>query len=161
MKRAVAGFSLIELMTTIALLAILAMIAGPFTSAWSDRAKLHDAEGILNQGIGRAKAAALRNRYGIVDGEPAATLCLSSDNLLSLHEATDKITPASCDTPTIWQTRVPASVSITLTSDASALACLSFDGRAAFATVDVGSDCASSTALTLATGGEHVEQVFN
>ncbi|SDW62008.1 prepilin-type N-terminal cleavage/methylation domain-containing protein [Pseudomonas kuykendallii] len=161
MRRQARGFSLIELMISVALLAFLVLIAGPFTSAWSNGAKVRDAEGVLNQGIGRAKAAALRNRYGIVDGKPAATLCLSDSNLLSLHEANDKDTPATCLTHSPWQAQLPASVSVTLTADASTLSCLSFDNHAAPASASVPSGCSSSTALTLAAGGENVALVFN
>ncbi|WP_313517377.1 prepilin-type N-terminal cleavage/methylation domain-containing protein [Pseudomonas sp.] len=161
MKRAARGFTLIELMITVALLAFLVLIGGPFTAAWSNGAKVRDAEGVLNQGIGRAKAAALRNRYGIVDSKPAAILCLSSDNLLSLHEADDKDTPATCATHSPWQAQLPASVSVTLTAGTTTLSCLSFDSHAAFASVSVPGGCSSSTALTLASGGENADLVFN
>ncbi|MBM7062773.1 prepilin-type N-terminal cleavage/methylation domain-containing protein [Pseudomonas sp. UL073] len=155
MKRA-GGFSLVELMITVALLGVLVMIAGPFTAAWSNSAQLRDAEGHLNQGLGRAKAHALRNRYGMIDSQPAALLCLGQDRRLSLHEAASASTPASCSSPQIWSAQMPERVSVQ--SNGTAFACLAFDAKGRPAAL---SGCSTSQTFALTAGSDNVSVTFN
>ncbi|CAD5108228.1 pilus assembly FimT family protein [Zestomonas carbonaria] len=151
-----AGFSLVELMIVVTLLGVLLMVAAPFTAAWSDSAQVRDAEGLLNQGIGRAKAAALRNRHGMIDDQPSALLCLDGDKMLSLHEAAGTGSPASCDAPRQWSAQLPQRVAVQ--SGGSDFACLGFDARAM--PIDLGG-CADNQTLALSAGSEHVSVTFH
>ncbi|MCY1267955.1 hypothetical protein D9M68_216870 [compost metagenome] len=150
------GFSLIELMIVVALIGILAMIAGPFTMAWSDSAQARDAEGLLNQGIGRAKATALRNRYAMIDAQPAALLCLSPDKLLSLHEAAAAGSPASCASPPLWSAQLPERVAVQ--SAGGDFSCLALDTKALPTHL---SGCSTSQTFALKVGSEDVSVTFN
>lgn len=154
MKRA-GGFTLVELMVTVALLALLTMLAGPLTAAWSNSAQVRDAEGLLNQGLGRAKANALRNRYGMIDSQPSALLCLSQGGQLSLHEAASATSPASCTSPQLWSAQLPQRVSVQ--SSGAAFSCLAFDTRGLPTSV---SGCSTSQTFALSAGSEHVTVTF-
>ncbi|AYC31435.1 prepilin-type N-terminal cleavage/methylation domain-containing protein [Pseudomonas cavernae] len=150
------GFSLIELMITVALIGVLLMIAVPFTGAWSDSAQVRDAEGLLNQGIARAKAHALRNRFGIIDDKPAALLCLGQDKRLSLHEAASADSPASCSSPSVWTTQLPKRVAVQ--SGGADFSCLAFDAKATPTSL---SGCSQGLTFALAVGSENVTISLN
>ncbi|UVE17290.1 prepilin-type N-terminal cleavage/methylation domain-containing protein [Pseudomonas sp. LS44] len=155
MKRQ-AGFSLIELMITIALIGLLAMLAGPFTISWSNSAQVRDAEGVLSQGIARAKAHALRNRYGVIDAQPVAALCLDPNRRLSLHEAASADSPASCSSAQIWSAQLPAQVSVQTAG--ATFSCLAFDSKAM---VLASGGCSTNQSFALAAGSEHVTFTLN
>ncbi|MNO43262.1 Fimbrial protein precursor [compost metagenome] len=147
-----AGFSLIELMIVVALIGILVGLAAPFTSTWTDSAQVREAEGLLNQGIGRAKAIALRNRFGMIDSQASALLCLSQDNLLSLHEAASAGSEASCASPQTWSAQLPRRVA--LQNDGADFDCLALDARA----LPLGKNgCSTSQSFALSAGKEHVD----
>lgn len=59
--RGPAGFTLIELMVTIAILALLLLLAMPFTRHWVDGVKQMRTRNLLVEGVGQARALALRN----------------------------------------------------------------------------------------------------
>ncbi|MDM9650224.1 prepilin-type N-terminal cleavage/methylation domain-containing protein [Pseudomonas wenzhouensis] len=103
------GFTLVELMIVIALIAILAMAASPFTSEWSNSAQRQAAKNNLVMAYGQAKAAAIRN---------------DCSTAIQLEFGTS--IAVKCGTDTLWQANTPTGVSITLSSGASPL---SFDNR--------------------------------
>jgi len=153
------GFSLVELMVVVAVMALLGLLSAPMTQGWSDSAQLRQAEGRIDQGLGMARALALRNRYGIVDGQPVALLCLSSANLLTVHAAEDEDTPATCDSTSSWQSQVPSRVSVL--HDGSDFSCLGFDSHGDFASNSLPSGCSSDSSLLLSVGSENVSRTFN
>ena len=55
------GFTLIELMVTLAILAMLLLMAAPLAADWVHGARTLQARGTLVQGFAHAKALALRN----------------------------------------------------------------------------------------------------
>jgi len=133
MKRAMQGFSLIELMVTLALMAFLLFLGAPLTSAWNDGAQQQTAASLLREGIGRAKAQALRNPGGVVNAEePAAALC-QIDQTLSLHRinkpnsGTASVDCSSSAT-VIWTAQLPSKATIKL-SDDSNFTCSAFNNR--------------------------------
>lgn len=95
------GFTLIELMIVILIAGLLMLVAAPFTSKWTASAKITEAQGVLNQAISRAKAAALRNPIGIarVDKagaiQVAAAVC-NTGGRVEVLVASGVNTPAGC-----------------------------------------------------------------
>ncbi len=119
------GFTLIELMITIAIFGILLAIGAPFTKAWSDSAKQREAAGVLKQGISRAKATALRNPEGARDDVAAAALCRSGQTLKLFKMATS-VDCTSSATP-LWTAQLPASVGVKV--GGSDVSCVAFNSR--------------------------------
>lgn len=96
------GFSLIELMTTIAIMAFLALLGAPLTRDWVDGTKQMQARNALLEGVGYARALALRNPLHLADDAPIALLRVSRGR------AHIDLTGVG----TAWQTDLPSSVNL-------------------------------------------------
>ena len=145
------GFTLVELMVTIALLAFLLMIAAPYTSAWANNARLLEGQRILEEGIGRAKALALRNPNGrtVEDSTPAALLCLDSTNrTLSLYAPAG----TSCTGTARWTARLPNGFAAKVGTQN--LASLPFDNRGLLVAASASPSMSSTRTLSLSVGQE-------
>ena len=64
-RRPMRGFTLIELMITIAVLAVILAIAIPYVEIWMVRARIQSAAGKLQQDINWAKGYAIRSGYPV------------------------------------------------------------------------------------------------
>ena len=67
------GFTLIELMVTLAILALLLLVAAPLAGDWASGTRTHQGRATLVQAYAQAKALALRNPCGIDDGSVVVT----------------------------------------------------------------------------------------
>ena len=75
------GVSLIESMLAIAISGWLLVSGFPLTQGWVASTRVRDAQGVLAQGVSRAKAVALRNPGGVSGNAAAAMLCLDGGQL--------------------------------------------------------------------------------
>lgn len=172
------GFSLVELLVVVALLAFLVMLAVPFTSSWGASAKLLDTENQLHQGVGRAKALALRNYAGMTSNQAAAKLCLknnTSDNTLELNLYQAKTTPPdvpnkpakcySADQELVWQANLPNQVNIKIKSISSNqavdFACLAIGSRGLQIDLVDSDNCQKGSEYTLSIGDDNVKVTVN
>lgn len=73
-RRRTAGFTLMELMVTIAIMAFLLSVGLPFTRMWVDGVRQMQARNQLLDGIGQARALALRNPASLASDQPVAML---------------------------------------------------------------------------------------
>lgn len=73
-RRRAAGFTLMELMVTIAIMAFLLLAGLPFMNAWVDGVRQMQARNQLLDGIGQARALALRNPASLAADQPVAML---------------------------------------------------------------------------------------
>jgi len=142
------GFTLIELMVTVTVLAILSSMAIPFTSQWVDKNHVSQTESQLAEGFGRGKAAALRNRQAILQGNAASLVCLEAGKL-SLHEGVEGVASAKCNSTATWVATLPDNVSIRDSN--GPIACIAFDNKGLQITPDDVS-CSRQTLLTVSRG---------
>lgn len=98
-----AGFTLFEAMVTIAILAFLLAVALPFTKGWIDGVRQMQARNRLLDGIGQARALALRNPASLAADRPVAMLRVADG------EAQVVMPPAN--TP-VWTTQLDEAVAL-------------------------------------------------
>jgi len=150
-SRAQRGMSLIELMVTVTLMCIIALVGVPLTKAWVDSAHQREAAGILAEGLGRARALAMRNPGGIADpAQPGAFVCLTGSTVAVARP--DQST--ACGKGTLaWSASLPIGSSIALPGKA-AFHCVAYSARGAALAVDVASaTCTTPTTLIEAHAG--------
>lgn len=73
-----AGFSLIELIITLALVSFLLLMGGSLTSAWIDRSKVDNAAAMLKSATSFARSAALRNKDNLASDSLAIAVCIQT-----------------------------------------------------------------------------------
>ena len=72
------GFTLIELMITIALFSILLMLGSSLTRTWVDRSQVNSALTTFKTAVTQAKASALRNTNNQLISNSSVSVCLDS-----------------------------------------------------------------------------------
>ncbi len=124
------GFTLIELMVTIAIMTILMLLAIPLTMSWVNSAQVGETKSLLMQGFGHAKSVALRN--------PDAIKASDSDRVAGL-KLIDGATLLVCKgDPTlgacaegggnlVWQTDLTRGTGVNVTFNSSNSATVALD----------------------------------
>lgn len=132
MSRRVAGFSLVELMVTLAVMAVLAAAGTPFAREWIDSNRQMQARNLMWEAVSQARSLALRNPAQATTGAVSARL-QRDDRALQVLRADG--------TEVLWRGELPRNVQIKLTgaadfADADALsaaaddlACVAFGNR--------------------------------
>ncbi|MCY1278644.1 hypothetical protein D9M68_217700 [compost metagenome] len=143
------GFTLIEMLVVLALLGAFAMLAVPFASGWTARARLNVAESTWQEAYGRAKAAALRNRHGIHGAQAASVLCVSGP-ALEVRVASSPTSAASCASVRQWRATLPDGLESRHAG--AAVSCFAFDNRGSL--LALGS-CSATAELELRHGTSH------
>mgnify|MGYP001954624997 CR=1 FL=1 len=146
------GFSIIELLIVIMIMG-LALVKGiPFTMDWVNSARVTEAESGLVEALGFAKAKALRNAEGIINGGAVTAVCYSNDRL-TVVEAADDSSPANCDggSTQIWQLTLAGNVNIEVQNND--FACLCVDAKAQFTQAGSCNACSTNTTFALSAGG--------
>lgn len=103
------GFNLIEMMVVIAIMALLSMIAAPFTTAWIDAARVRESTHRLVEAMAHAKSLALRNGGAVAGDTPSAVLIVA-DSKLCVYGAT----PAAvkCTNQAAWTSAASAQIAL-------------------------------------------------
>lgn len=113
------GFTLVELMVTVAVIAILAALALPAAATWASGARQAEARGELIEALGRARALAIRNPDGRAAGQAAAMVRLRGNTLQVVRIANGEVS---------WQADLERGVE--LRDDGGvAFGCVAFDSR--------------------------------
>ena len=137
------GFSLIELMITVALVAVLAVAAMPFAQSWMDGNRQLQVHSRLLMGVAQARALALRNRNNFIStsGTPqesarlyydtsSRTFRVAGRKAIGTGPADDAVEPWQDDPEVPWQSSAPTgNFSLLLASTETAFACVAFDTR--------------------------------
>lgn len=115
-RRAGYGFTLIELMITVLLIGVLALMAGPYTINWMHLSDIQRAKGQLVQAHGMAKAAALRNPQAAIGETPVAAIHLESGpsqlTVIGCLGGGD-----NCSESTLWSELLPSGVELKFDGD--------------------------------------------
>ncbi|QLI81766.1 type II secretion system protein [Chitinibacter fontanus] len=120
-KLAQQGFTLVELIFTLAIMSILLALAVPLSSRWSDDAQVRKAKATMERGYQQAKAIALRNPTGQTDTTIASASMVIANNILLVCNGQ----PDDCDAASAkWQEALPGKTFIVTGSTCSANAAL-------------------------------------
>jgi len=159
MKMFQSGLTLVEMMIVVLLIGLLALMASPLTGNWVNGARVSESLGAMEQAVGQAKAAALRNPAAIQGAEAASAICLSADGVLSVKPAkpaaaSNAAVPANCDSASpapLWSTRLPGGVAIKI--GAQAWSCSCFTNKALLTNSGTACGaCGNSLELTISSG---------
>ena len=116
---AVAGFTLVELLVTITIMAVLLLGAVPVVNDWIHAAQAREARGRLVQGYGMAKALALRNpgQVGVPPAAAAGLRVVTLDGVSTLLVCRESPAAAACavgGASLVWESELPVGVRITI-----------------------------------------------
>jgi type IV pilus assembly protein PilA len=135
--RSTAGLTLIELMVTLALFAFLILIGLPLTRGWVQSAHQRDALGMMTEGLGRAKALAMRNPQGFTSqAVPVAVACLVVGKVSVVAAGTSGV---DCSQASDWNAQLPSDASVVQTQGGTTFQCAAYNERGIALAVSVGS----------------------
>lgn len=142
------GFTLIEMMISITILAILLVMGSSLTQTWLDRSQVNSAITVLKNSMAQAKAAALRNPNNALLNTPSVSVCLDSSNTLHIIRAniasTAPCSPTSANNSLLQST--PLANGISIKHGTALFACLSFNSRGMI-TANTDPNCSNLTHL--------------
>ena len=126
MAPALRGFTLIELMVVLSVMALLMLVAAPLGADWVHSAQTRQARSKLQSGYGLAKALAMRNPCQAQGTESAAVLrAVQADGALQLQvqavrDDTVQATLGVCATPPapLWRATLQGGVALVLAGTA-------------------------------------------
>jgi|LSQX01.3.fsa_nt_gb prepilin-type N-terminal cleavage/methylation domain-containing protein len=85
------GFTLIELMITLAILAFMITLGSFFTISWIDQSKVNNTAAVLKSSVSYARSAALRNKSNTYANEPAISICIDQiEHKIRVNRVTNK-----------------------------------------------------------------------
>lgn len=139
------GFTLVEVLIAVGLIATLAMMAVPLGSSWTSSAESVNTKGVLSQAISRAKSSALRNGNKISETNAAMAICLTSGKI-EVREASGTVTSAHCTTnggTAVWSGKIGTNLSIK--ANTQTLSCMCFSTKGQLITTSSNCSSCSST----------------
>lgn len=120
------GLSLIELMVTITILAILVLTGTSLTAAWSKQVELDKATMSLKSAFNLSRSTAIRNQFAQKTIYVASQICFDRDSKkLSVHKATANEF-ASCNSPIVFSYPLSQTIDIKNT-DTTNFSCFSLN----------------------------------
>lgn len=147
-------------MIVVLILGVIAASVSPFTSAWTDNAKVDEGSAALEEAVGRAKAAAMRNTPGINGSDKAASrICFSGSTikLVVPANATDSLT---CDLTPVWSATLSDKVKIKVDDVDWQCSCFNNRGLIANPKPAVCDTCSSTLKFKFKSGDHSEERSF-
>ncbi|WP_329741428.1 hypothetical protein [Dyella sp. A6] len=139
-------------MVTLALFAFLVLISLPLTRRWVESVHQRNAVGILIDGLGRAKAIALRDPAALIDpSTPVAAVCLVKGVISVVVADTQGI---SCTQTPAWSQAMPSDASVLRQWDQIPLQCVAYSERGVPLSVRVGGMTCTQSPLDIDVGAE-------
>lgn len=145
------GVSLIELMVTITILAILVVTGTSLTALWSKQAEVDKATMSLKSAMDLAKSTAIRNEFAkSMNYDAASQICFDQNKKeLSVHKAT-ATEPASCTTTIVFSYPLSQTIEIK-DADSNNFEYFSFN-HFGQALTDITCNCKTNLSLTISNG---------
>lgn len=133
MMRRLKGFSLIELMVGIAIMAVVMASSVSLGGGWVDESRVTDARSQMRLAYSKARAYALRNSNAVTTA--SAWMCLNNGVVYVYESTTAKPTgPTTCgDAGSVWHADLAGGtttkVEMALAANSTAFSCLGFSNR--------------------------------
>lgn len=151
-----AGFTLVEILIALALIATLAFAVVPLGSSWTSSAESVNTKGVLSQAISRAKSQALRNGNKISETNAVTAVCVTSGKV-EVREASGAVSSAHCAAnggTATWSNKIGTTLSIK--NNSQTLSCMCFSTKGLLVTTP--SNCSScATTSTFEFSGSGIE----
>lgn len=135
------GFTLIELMVSLVIAALLAAAAIPMATSWASSSRQMEAKNLFAQGVGHARSLAVLNPEGVSGGQAVSVLRVRNNTYQVVNSSSATV---------VWSAAVPRGVE--LGSKTAQFGCLQFDNRGL---ILAGNSC--WTASTVPLSAPHVE----
>ena len=149
------GFTLVELMVTLSLLAVVLVSGVALTSGWVDDARINEGGSQMETAYAKARAAAIKNSTGST-GTAAAVLCINS-GVVYVHTGI----PGTCGQNSLWNATLAGGTGTQVkNADASALFnCIGIGNRGyQVSTVVASAPCTSTILISINRGGKSVQK---
>ncbi|MDM1345335.1 prepilin-type N-terminal cleavage/methylation domain-containing protein [Acinetobacter pseudolwoffii] len=144
------GVSLMELMITITILAILVVTGTSLTALWSKQAELDKATMSLKSAMSLARSTAIRNEFSQNSDDAASQICFDQNkNELSVHKAT-ATESASCTTTVVFSYPLSSTIEIKNANNTD-FKCFSFNSFGQI-TTEITGNCKTNLSLTISNG---------
>lgn len=122
-----AGFTLVELMIVVGLLALLMMVGSSLTSSWVAGAQVNSAASSLKSAVYQARIAALRNTGNKNIDQPAASVCIDGDNVKVIAIANNTTTEVCESVYNRPIQKMPYADGIVFKQNGAAISCMTFN----------------------------------
>ena len=139
------GFTLIELMITIAVLSIILFMGSSLTRSWIDRSQVNNAINSLKSSLTQAKTAAIRNTDNQAMTQPAVSVCVTDNEILIIRNKNNDA--ANCSLTNTNNTLLKKSElakNISIKQDNSSFNCIAFNS-VGMVTQVIGTNCSTNS----------------
>lgn len=89
------GFTLIELMITIALLSFILMIGSSLTRSWVDQSQVNSAINTVQDAVSQTKAIAIRNTNNTTMQQASASMCIYDQSIKIVYGICPSLEPSN------------------------------------------------------------------
>ena len=166
MMRRLKGFSLIELMVGIAIMAVVMASSVSLGGGWVDESRVTDARSQLRLAYSKARAYALRNSNAVTTA--SAWMCLNNGVVYVYESTTAKPTgPTTCgDAGSVWHADLAGGtttkVEMASAANSTAFSCLGFSNRGLpVSSTLTGSACTTAQTLYVKRGNSNEATTLN
>ena len=166
MMRRLKGFSLIELMVGIAIMAVVMASSVSLGGGWVDESRVTDARSQLRLAYSKARAYALRNSNAVTTA--STWMCLNSGVVYVYESTTAKPTgPTTCgDAGSVWHADLAGGtttkVEMASAANSTAFSCLGFSNRGLpVSSTLTGSACTTAQTLYVKRGNSNEATTLN